>query len=536
MSLCANVSLDAATWIADGGFLLITYSLITCFYALGYICDRYFIISLEIFVQEFNIPRNVAASTFTAIGTSAPHVFISLIGLLSQKSPLGLTTIVGSALLNQLMLPALAIAYAKNGKVQFKPKILTREIVAHIVALLLLLWALGNKIVDADTFIRSQWTRCLEVTTLTSLVMLLGYAIYVVIVANYNRICVYLTGSPAVPPSHSQQSVVISQNPIIKPQDINHQYESEATKLSQTLEISSVVCDLDPNLMQACELGQEEEEYDRSQENAPDEISGDVLDIESQEPAEIDDMPDESSSIPSLAADESSLHPNTSISDHSGEVDIPSADESHTDDIRGTQRFDKSMASQRTVAVVPVPERVAAVSPVSIHRDVSDTSQRIRESFATTERVSIMEKIVRPDHWTFAYIVIFSNGWDLFNLPIRRMIDYSIPDVMRLENRDKYGRATIISIIWLGLLAEAIVRCIRVFGELFHTSLTILGLTVSAVGASAPAMWSSTIMAQLGHADGCISHGLGANTFIILGGLGERLPLCLYYYRRLPYP
>ena len=61
---------ETAIWIKDGGFILIVYGLTTCFYALAFVCDEYFVRSLEVFIERFKVPENVAGATLMAVGTS----------------------------------------------------------------------------------------------------------------------------------------------------------------------------------------------------------------------------------------------------------------------------------------------------------------------------------------------------------------------------------------------------------------------------------------------------------------------------------
>ncbi|KAL3199137.1 hypothetical protein MRX96_014102 [Rhipicephalus microplus] len=62
---------------------------------LGYICDDYFVPSLEIIAESLNVPSDVAGATFMAVGTSAPELFSSIIGSFITEGDIGLGTIVG---------------------------------------------------------------------------------------------------------------------------------------------------------------------------------------------------------------------------------------------------------------------------------------------------------------------------------------------------------------------------------------------------------------------------------------------------------
>ena len=52
------------------------------FVAITRVCDNYFLSSLECISERLNLDQDVAGATFMAAGSSAPEVFISLIGRL----------------------------------------------------------------------------------------------------------------------------------------------------------------------------------------------------------------------------------------------------------------------------------------------------------------------------------------------------------------------------------------------------------------------------------------------------------------------
>ncbi|KAH7962545.1 hypothetical protein HPB52_016821 [Rhipicephalus sanguineus] len=91
---------------------------------LGYICDDYFVPSLEIIAESLNVPSDVAGATFMAVGTSAPELFSSIIeiihlfshaGSFITEGDIGLGTIVGSAVFNILGVTGVAgLAVWKN--------------------------------------------------------------------------------------------------------------------------------------------------------------------------------------------------------------------------------------------------------------------------------------------------------------------------------------------------------------------------------------------------------------------------------------
>lgn len=63
-----------------GAILLHFFFAFYLLHAIMRVCDDYFMNSLEIIGQKLNLDQDVAGATFMAAGSSAPEVFISLIG------------------------------------------------------------------------------------------------------------------------------------------------------------------------------------------------------------------------------------------------------------------------------------------------------------------------------------------------------------------------------------------------------------------------------------------------------------------------
>ena len=69
-------------------------------FALGAICDDFFVPVLEKICDTLHMSNDVAGATFMAAGTSAPELFTNIMGTFVTKSDLGIGTIVGSAVFN----------------------------------------------------------------------------------------------------------------------------------------------------------------------------------------------------------------------------------------------------------------------------------------------------------------------------------------------------------------------------------------------------------------------------------------------------
>jgi Ca2+/Na+ antiporter len=113
-------------------------------------------------------------------------------------------------------------------------------------------------------------------------------------------------------------------------------------------------------------------------------------------------------------------------------------------------------------------------------------------------------------------------GFLLHNLthPVRLIFAYTIPNVHDEKYRPYYPLTMLMSIAWLGLLAQGLLSCIDIVGELFQLHPVFLGLTIGAWGASTPTLMSSMVVSKQGLGDMALSNALGANVFSVLVGLG----------------
>lgn len=106
------------------------------FLALAIVCDEYFVPSLEVIIDRFNIPNDIAGATLMAAGGSMPELFTSLIGTF-QGSNVGFGTIVGSAVFNVLFVIGCCAIFAKETlELTWWP--LFRDCVCYCIALLVL--------------------------------------------------------------------------------------------------------------------------------------------------------------------------------------------------------------------------------------------------------------------------------------------------------------------------------------------------------------------------------------------------------------
>ena len=120
--------------------------------------------------------------------------------------------------------------------------------------------------------------------------------------------------------------------------------------------------------------------------------------------------------------------------------------------------------------------------------------------------------------------------------PLKTFIYYTIPDSKEPNAGNRAVLSIIMSIFWMAVQSYVIIKGLDEIGNLIQVGGTVMGLTVGAIAASYPALWSSIVVAREGNADIALCNALGSNVFNNFLGLG--LPWLSYsiVYNNNPYP
>jgi K+-dependent Na+/Ca+ exchanger-like protein len=130
--------------------LLLFYiiALITSFYLIAQVSDRYFVVSLDKIAQRFNLSHDMSGATLMAIGSSAPELFVAIIALWrpGNHGAIGVGTIVGSALFNLLVIIGASVI-VRSTKLQWQP--VFRDMLFYSIAIAALYIVFVDGIVTA---------------------------------------------------------------------------------------------------------------------------------------------------------------------------------------------------------------------------------------------------------------------------------------------------------------------------------------------------------------------------------------------------
>lgn len=97
-----------------GAVILHVLGVVYMFVALAIVCDEFFVPSLDVIIEKFEIADDVAGATFMAAGGSAPELFTSIIGVFVSFDDVGIGTIVGSAVFNILFVIGMCAIFSKT--------------------------------------------------------------------------------------------------------------------------------------------------------------------------------------------------------------------------------------------------------------------------------------------------------------------------------------------------------------------------------------------------------------------------------------
>ncbi|XP_071654160.1 sodium/potassium/calcium exchanger Nckx30C [Temnothorax longispinosus] len=97
-----------------GAVILHIFGVVYMFVALAIVCDEFFVPSLDVIIEKFDIADDVAGATFMAAGGSAPELFTSIIGVFVSFDDVGIGTIVGSAVFNILFVIGMCAIFSRT--------------------------------------------------------------------------------------------------------------------------------------------------------------------------------------------------------------------------------------------------------------------------------------------------------------------------------------------------------------------------------------------------------------------------------------
>lgn len=177
----------------NGGVAVHVLLSLYLFVALAVVCDKYFVPAVEKICHALNMSADVAGATFMAAATSAPELFVNVIGTFITEGDIGVGTIVGSAVFNILAVAACCGIGAGMCGVKVVPLDwwpLTRDCLAYGITVSLLICIIHDE--------RVEWYEALTLVLL--------YIVYILIMYFDKSIQKFARGSLKHSRKHSNRS------------------------------------------------------------------------------------------------------------------------------------------------------------------------------------------------------------------------------------------------------------------------------------------------------------------------------------------
>ncbi|KAL5275048.1 hypothetical protein ACFFRR_001182 [Megaselia abdita] len=136
------------------------------FLALAVVCDEYFVPAVEKICSALNMSNDIGGATFMAAATSAPELFVNVIGTFITEGDIGVGTIVGSAVFNILAVAACCgIAAGMTIPLDWWP--LTRDSIAYGFTVAILIAVMHDE--------RVEWYEALILVSLYAVYLCVMY-------------------------------------------------------------------------------------------------------------------------------------------------------------------------------------------------------------------------------------------------------------------------------------------------------------------------------------------------------------------------
>ncbi|XP_054156542.1 sodium/potassium/calcium exchanger 3-like [Oppia nitens] len=130
--------------------LRISVFLYSCL-AIAYLCDQFFVPSLEHLGKAFHLPPDISGPILIPIGTSGPEIFSSAISVFFTNNDIGTGAIIGGAVFNMLAIPAacgLAVAYFIKKPLKLDSSPILRDLLFYILSIVVLILVIKDNRVD----------------------------------------------------------------------------------------------------------------------------------------------------------------------------------------------------------------------------------------------------------------------------------------------------------------------------------------------------------------------------------------------------
>ncbi|XP_035904351.1 sodium/potassium/calcium exchanger 4 isoform X3 [Anopheles stephensi] len=466
----------------NGAVVLHAIASLYLFVALAVVCDKYFVPAVEKICQALNMSNDVAGATFMAAATSAPELFVNVIGTFITEGDIGVGTIVGSAVFNILAVAACCgIGAGMVVPLDWWP--LTRDCLAYGITVAILICIIHDE--------RVEWYE--------ALILVLLYIVYIAVM--YYDKSFQKCAREAIEARTPLRIGHFQQNGNLK--NVAH-IDAPAAELT-----SSAAADVEMQIkpfasidMRAPGPAMATATTDLEAKKTSASTS---IDPSEGEPGD-ESVPERPPPPPSPAT------PPVQEPDKGNGVDLKET-------AVGSLPLKEWSGENGHGTTVPVAEAVvralesgtSASAGADGAGDGADGDGAGAQEEDEDEFKLLKYPLGKSAFRQFSWIITW---------PIHLLFMFTIPNCEKPRFRNWFPLTFIMCIVWIGSLSYVVAWMITIIGDTLKIPDSVMGITFLAAGTSVPEAVSSVIVAKQGHGSMGISNSIGSNTFDILLCLG----------------
>ncbi|CAJ1945251.1 unnamed protein product [Cylindrotheca closterium] len=536
--------------------------------------------ALNVIADYYNIPDDIAGATLMAAGASSPELFSSLVALFITHSSLGLGTIVGSEIFNQLVICAGAVWASKTGELVLDRAIVMREVGFYALGIVLLYVALR----DTD-FVDGDDVEHIFISFPEACMVFGGYILYVIVCANMEAIVKLFGGAPAEgaessskgetnalvsgggPDEYGSVERTVSQD-IDVPADMRFVTEKQNLSAEPAKNWAAISLYL-PAEKEVPIKTQEEASagrdaaarLSRRTSSIPYQRSSILVDMfqHTEPPSKTHDLYEVrynelSKELECFLWQRSYFYTKAYFGNHAWHLrwftfstdmisSVPDR-QSAERHMMVYSRFNKIIVDENRLIIKitnsnpnrrnytfmapskSIFDKIVHQLEIYLHEHINDEDDEEHDNFGDADNhVDLIEFPMDGSKLEMFFWIVLS--------PLRFAMHFTVPDVRQLnEAGDPMTSirvaflATFMCLVWLVMGSYAMVASLEKLAELLDIPDAVVGVTVSAAGTSLPNYVASKVAAQNGFGNQAVSNAFGSNTFNIMVGLG--LPWVLY--------
>jgi len=563
------------------------------FWGMAYVCDVYFVRTIDVISERFQIPDDVAGATLMALGCNGPEMALNTISIF-HPSNIGVGAVIGGEVFNVLVIIGTAILATPDEYLPLKLGRFTffRDVLFYIASVAILFWVLHDG----------------QVSRMNSAVLLVGALCYTTFVACSSRIqncfaqsrwrrlarsttrrlsrsvsrkiSLALSDASALSDmeDESDSEGPLEADPAMVAQWMNSRESTEPTEgsvLSVRVDVRNRMMDRnrhteerylwlrddallvstavnpteDAPQLRRCETGKTCAKNSSSWHygglvNRPGILGADM---------EVSPRFDDCESSPLAQA--FSATPISQLS-HPLIKDTPKK--------RNTQPFGQQKPAALDLAgfrdapweVIPLDDVLYCEPTVDekhfalhVHQHDSDLGNMITLEFSAREQ-AVSDAWMGAIHQALkeqrrrdveapkakSCVALMMEWAEWLQFPVKFFIKLTVPDMDNPKLQHLYPVSFVMSMFWLAVFAYCVVAACDGIHEDFGISVTVLGFTVAAAGTSFPNVFSGMVVAKQGKTSMAIANALGANVQNVFLALAVPWTIQTWAIRGGPFP